>query len=122
MMFCIAPIRAKTNATTINLPFDMVVRSDLHEYNAGKSSGASYASGLLTVVIPTAVIAAIACSCPNIYAENPDEIVYQGDIFPGATHPQTKPPSPAPMMRIIPDPIGIPDFCNKFYSLQNQTA
>lgn len=97
---------AKTNATTINLPFDMVVRSDLHEYNAEKSSSASYTAGLLTLGIPVGalvVVAAVACSCPNIYAENPDEIVYQGDIFPGATHPQTERHDWLPLTQLRPD-------------------
>ncbi len=97
---------ARTNATTINLPFDMVVRSDLHEYNAGKSSSASYTAGLLTTGIPVAalvIVAAVACSCPNIYAENPDGVVFQGDIFPGATHPQTERNDWLPLTQLQPD-------------------
>jgi hypothetical protein len=96
--------QALIDSTSIHLSFDQVVRTEAYEFSPGKAKSNSFWLGVLTggpIILP--VILAIACSCPSIYAENPDGVVFEGDIFAGATHPQLERHDWLPLSQLKPN-------------------
>lgn len=76
------------DANEINLPFDQITYSKVLEYSPAKSNTGTYILGATTGLAAILALASIACSCPVVYADNPDQQVFEGDIFSGSTHPQ----------------------------------
>ena len=76
----------KSNAATVDLSFDQVKRTELYEYNVGKSTNSSFLGGLLLTPLVLTVIAAVACSCPYVYADNPGDVLLEGEVFSGSAH------------------------------------
>jgi len=92
-----------SDSTSIHLSFDQVVRTEAYEFSPEKAKSNSFWLGVLTGPIIFTVILAIACSCPSIYAENPDGVVFEGDIFAGATHPQLERHDWLPLSQLKPN-------------------
>lgn len=80
--------QALIDSNRIYLSFDQVTRSEVYEFNSDGSANRSYLAGLATFPFVAIIIGAVACSCPVVYADNPDQQVFEGDIFSGSTHPQ----------------------------------
>jgi hypothetical protein len=75
-----------TGSMTVLL--DQIDRIEVYETNFGKTIAAfslSYLAVGLTAVVITLISEG---SCPFIYAENPDGISFQGEMYSGATYPQ----------------------------------
>ncbi|MEI6408138.1 MAG: hypothetical protein WCR52_02035 [Bacteroidota bacterium] len=75
-----------TGSTTVH--FDQIDRIEVYETNFGKTI-AVFSMGYLAIGLTAAVIALISeGSCPFIYADNPDGVSFQGEMYSGATYPQ----------------------------------
>ncbi len=71
----------------ITLPFTKVTRCVVYEYDAGRSNSNETLVITGITAIAMVIILGVACSCPSVYADGPDGIVYEGDLYTGAAHP-----------------------------------
>jgi len=75
-----------TGSTT--LLYDQIERIEVYEANFGKTV-AVFSLSYLAVGLTAAIIVLISeGSCPFIYADNPDGVSFQGEMYSGATYPQ----------------------------------
>ncbi|MCC7244645.1 MAG: hypothetical protein IT269_03110 [Saprospiraceae bacterium] len=90
VLFFLKPEYARTLPDTgaLTLDFRQIDHIEVYEVNHGKTMMASIAIVPAGMLLITVIALGDKESCPFIYACNPDETVFQGEIFAGAVYPQ----------------------------------